>query len=291
MAPAPHAWGSSSDRGPPRGCGGLSARSPAPQARPTSTCSGPAPSPAPGRRVNGPKDGRRWQSGPCPSSRPYTSSPPPARLPFTFSAPDRPCRSRSEAAMTVTRGRAGRKPDRPEVASGMTPPGRAHHRPRARPLRRGHQSQAGTGAGQSAAESRGLRAHSSCLPAPGPAPQATPARGAANHRRGCLARAISGLAARVRVAVVLRCYCPCRAGATSARVSFQTSGPNPASSVWRPRGTLGPDLRARPASLGRQEAASGRTRSCDAHSQQWSPLFIAHPADHLGRDRGHPLSP
>lgn len=213
MAPAPHAWGSSSDRGPPRGCGGLSARSPAPQARPTATCSCPAPSPAPGRRVNGPQDGRRWPSGPCPSSRPYTSSPPPARLPFTFSAPDRPCRSSREAAMTVTPGRAGRKPDRPEVAPETTPQLRAHHRPRARPLSRGHQSQAGTGAGQSAAESWGLRAHSSRLPAPArslrPRPQGElPITGGAvspvlsrpsNLRAGCAREGRSGLATGVIV--------------------------------------------------------------------------------------------
>ena len=45
-----------------------------------------------------------------------TSSRPPVWPLFTFSAPARPCRSRSEAAMAVTRAQTGRPSRRAEVA-------------------------------------------------------------------------------------------------------------------------------------------------------------------------------
>lgn len=272
---------------------GLSARSPAPRPapRPLAPARGPLLHPGGGSTAH--QDGRRWPW-------PYTASPPPARLPFTFSAPDRPCRSISDAAMAVTRGSAGRGPDGPEVAPGLTPPLRALRRrgpapgPRA-PITGRY------GGGAERGRGRGPRAHPSRLPAPSSAPQATPPGGADSRRRGgsrpsspgagCARGRRSGLAVSLSPEGrrdVCQCLFP---RCTDSRPCPGDSGPDPESSVWWPRGTLGPGLSARPASLGCHWAASGRTPSCDAHGQQWSPLFIAHPAGHLGRDRGHALSP
>lgn len=180
--------------------------------------------------------------------------PPPARLPCTFSAADRPCRSRSEAAMTGTPGRTRQGPDEPEVAPGLTSPRRAHHRRGPAPRAEGanHREARGRGRG------RDRRGHPSGLRS---AAQAPPPDGAANHRRGGAV--------------------PARASPGALRRPGPPRAPFPGA---RPSGGAGAlALTRRRLSGGRAHLQRRVGRSPRARGGQWTPLLVAGAAATSGR--------
>ena len=200
----------------------MSVRRGPPPPRPAATCSGPAPSLPPRNRVLGPPV--RLEVPLAPALRGLPAAGP---APFTFIAPDRPCRSRRETAMTVTRGGG---PGQAEVAPGLTRQLRAYHRLTARPLGRRHQSQARTGAGGAGQRPPGCARR-------GHAPVELPITDGAIRADAAGGRTHAWPPKRV-----LPCPCLRRAGAASARVSFpgapasdrtlEVPGPDPESSVF-----------------------------------------------------------
>lgn len=106
-----------------------------------------------------------------------------------FSAADRPSRSRSDAAMTVTPGTPAPGPGRAAVAPGLTSPRRAHHRPRPAPWAESTNHRQAEGRDGAGPRPGGCRR----IPAPLAAPQATPPGGAANPRRGGAGRGGGGV--------------------------------------------------------------------------------------------------
>lgn len=115
--------------------------------------------------------------------------------------------------MTVTPGTPAPGPGPAAVAPGLTSPQRAHHGPRARPLRREHQSQAGRGAGRGGAEGWRLPAHpgtprGASGHAPGRSCQSPAGRGG-DGMGGASAAAERSCGVAVLEAGRSVCWCPC----------------------------------------------------------------------------------
>lgn len=249
---APARGSGTARRGLPGRPGSASARRPPPglPPRPAAPCPGPAPSPPPRTRVKGPPGRLRVPFAPALHGLPAAG---PAPLYLQRPRPPLPQQKRRRHDRD-TRGRAW--PGRGR--SGVDSTAARALRATARPLGRGHQSQAGTGRGGTAE----LRAPSSRLPAPraaprGHAPVDLPITGGA-VRAGA---AGSGLARDVAASLPAergRAFCPPLSRAHGPQTVPCTSPALARRRLCvvdlRPLGTLGPG------SLPDRRVASGRAR-------------------------------